>query len=64
MGEAAGNLSKKLRESHPEVPWRSMRGFASFAKHEYWRINLQLLWNPTQECESIRQAVEKIRSDK
>jgi uncharacterized protein with HEPN domain len=61
MGEAAGSLSGGLRSSHPEVPWQAMRGFASFAKHEYWRVNLRLIWRAARECESIRLAVEKIQ---
>jgi uncharacterized protein with HEPN domain len=63
MGEAAGSVSERLRTSHPEVPWRAMRGFASFAKHEYGRVNLRLLWKAAQECAAIRAAVEKIRVD-
>ncbi len=63
MGEAAGSISERLRVSHPEVPWHAMRGFASFAKHEYWRVNLRLVWKAAQECSSIRVAVEKIRVD-
>ena len=63
IGEAAGNVSEALRKSHPEVPWRAMRGFASFAKHEYWRIDLKLVWKATQDCKSIRSAVDRIRID-
>lgn len=63
MGEAAGSVSERLRAAHPEVPWRAMRGFASFAKHEYWRVNLRLVWRAAQECASIRVAVEKLQAD-
>ena len=62
MGEAAGNVSEELRKSHPEVPWRAMRGFSSFAKHEYWRLDLKLVWKAAQDAESIRVAVDRIRS--
>jgi uncharacterized protein with HEPN domain len=61
IGEAAGNVSGELRKSHPEVPWRALRGFASFAKHEYWRVDLKLVWKAAQGCRSIRVAVDRIR---
>lgn len=63
MGEAAGSISEELRVAHPEVPWRAMRGFASFAKHEYWRVNLRLVWKAAQQCTPIRLTVEKIQPD-
>jgi uncharacterized protein with HEPN domain len=63
IGEAAGSISQELRTSHPEVPWKSMRGFASFAKHEYWRLELRRIWNAAVECKLIGEAVASIRVD-
>jgi uncharacterized protein with HEPN domain len=63
IGEAAGNVSGELRSNHSEVPWRAMHGFASFAKHEYWRVNARLIWKAAIECKSIRLAVGRIRTD-
>ena len=63
IGESAGNVTETLRKSHPEVPWRAMRGFSSFAKHEYWRVDLKLVWKSAQECRSIRTTVNRIRVD-
>jgi uncharacterized protein with HEPN domain len=63
MGEAAGNVSEGLRKIHPEVPWKAMRGFASFSKHEYSRLELDRIWEAAVECGSISTAVSKIRVD-
>jgi len=62
IGEAAGNVSPHIRSGHPEVPWRSMRGFASFSKHEYWRVDVRRVWNAAVECATIGTAVAQIRS--
>jgi uncharacterized protein with HEPN domain len=62
IGEAAGNVSTAVRGEHPEVPWRSMRGFASFSKHEYWRLDLRRVWAAAVECEQVGAAVAEIRS--
>ncbi|HUZ79097.1 MAG TPA: HepT-like ribonuclease domain-containing protein [Thermoplasmata archaeon] len=63
IGEAAGNVSSRVQGSHPEVPWRAMRGFASFSKHEYWRVEPRRVWNAAVECESIGTAIARIRTD-
>jgi uncharacterized protein with HEPN domain len=63
MGEAAGNVSEGLRKAHPEVPWKAMRGFASFSKHEYWRLELERIWAAAVECDAIAAAVSLIRTD-
>lgn len=62
IGEAAGNVSSSLRAAHPEVPWKAMRGFASFAKHEYWRVDLRRLWNAARECDALGTMVAEIRA--
>jgi uncharacterized protein with HEPN domain len=63
IGEAAGNVSSRVQADHPEVPWRAMRGFASFSKHEYWRVEPRRVWNAAVECESIGTAVAQVRAD-
>lgn len=35
-------------ESHPEIPWRSMRGMRNRITHGYFDINLDLVWDTVQ----------------
>jgi uncharacterized protein with HEPN domain len=37
-------MSQDLRDRHPEVPWKSVIDFRNFAVHEYFRINLKVIW--------------------
>lgn len=60
LGEAAGEVSASLRKRHPEVEWARMRGFSSFAKHEYWRINPKLLWGAVEEMPRVREKVARV----
>lgn len=62
MGEAAGKLSLPVRSRHPSIEWSAMRGFASFAKHEYWAIDQERLWAAVEEIPAIERAVSRIRS--
>lgn len=64
VGEAAGALSAEFRARHPELPVRQMQGFASFAKHESWRVEEPRLWEAVQAMPAIRHALESARWEK
>ncbi len=47
IGEAATKLLKDhlaFLESHPEVPWRNMKGMRNRIAHGYFDINLEMVW--------------------
>ncbi len=44
MGEATKNLSKRLRDAHPNVPWKDMAGVRDKVIHHYFGINLEIVW--------------------
>lgn len=63
MGEAAGKISEGVRTRHPEIPWRRMRGFASFAKHEYWKVDTATLWAAIEQMSSLESKIAAVRAD-
>lgn len=51
MGEEATNLLKDdetFTNSHPEIPWRSMKGMRNRIAHGYFEINLDTVWETIQ----------------
>jgi uncharacterized protein with HEPN domain len=60
IGEAAGHVSSALRGKHPEIRWAQMRGFSSFAKHEYWRIDPELVWRAVTEMPALKEKLAKV----
>lgn len=44
IGEASKRLSEKLKESHPEIPWKEMAGFRDKLIHFYFGIKYELVW--------------------
>lgn len=44
MGEIASALPDDLRERHPELPWRRMRGFRNIAVHRYFAVDWAVVW--------------------
>ena len=49
IGEAAGNISPELRDRHPEVPWRAVRGFRDVAVHAYHTVDWSIVWSTVIE---------------
>jgi uncharacterized protein with HEPN domain len=52
IGEAATKVMEGYAawtKAHPEVPWRHMRGMRNRMAHGYFDINLDVVWETTQE---------------
>lgn len=44
IGEACSHVSERLRSAHPEVPWRDIVGMRNNLVHEYFGVDLMLVW--------------------
>ena len=44
IGEAARSLSEPFRERHPEIPWAKIIGMRHILVHEYFGIDLAIVW--------------------
>ncbi|HYX31183.1 MAG TPA: HepT-like ribonuclease domain-containing protein [Pyrinomonadaceae bacterium] len=40
LGEAAGKISDSFQSSHPEIPWKEIKGIRLVLAHRYGDINL------------------------
>lgn len=44
VGEATKKLSPILREGRPEIPWKNMAGLRDKLIHDYFGVNLDVVW--------------------
>ena len=44
IGEATKNLSGDLRELYTDVPWKGMAGIRDRLIHDYFGVNLDIVW--------------------
>lgn len=62
VGEAAGTISKALREQHPEVPWAEIVAFRNIVVHEYFGLDLRQVWQVgRKDLPPLKTKIQKIR---
>ncbi|MGH9204507.1 MAG: HepT-like ribonuclease domain-containing protein [Vicinamibacterales bacterium] len=45
IGEAVKRLSQSTRDAHSTVPWKQIAGMRDKMIHEYFGVNLDLVWD-------------------
>lgn len=61
IGEAVTNLEEDFRKSNPEIPWREISDFRNVLAHEYWDIDLEIVWKAAKkEIEELKKSITPI----
>ena len=67
LGEAATKVMDGyavFTQAHAEVPWRSMRNMRNRMAHGYFDINLDVVWETTQEwLSALLEQLPAVRQD-
>ncbi len=45
IAEAAKHIPDELKAGRPEVPWQKIHGLGNMLRHEYRRIDPEILWS-------------------
>lgn len=48
IGEASANIPDNIKTLAPELPWRQMTDMRNMMAHEYFRVNLTIVWETAQ----------------
>src|SRR3989344_8593739 len=47
IGEAVKNLPEDFKAKHPHISWKKAMGMRDILIHEYFDVDLELVWNTT-----------------
>lgn len=57
IGEAAKQIPDSIQDHYAEIPWRAVAGMRDKLIHEYFGVNLSMVWRTVQEDLPPLQAV-------
>jgi uncharacterized protein with HEPN domain len=61
IGEAAKSISSDFKKTHPDVDWRGMAGMRDGLIHQYFGVNLDIVWSVLQDkLPGLRVQIEAI----
>jgi len=61
IGEAAKNLPEELKSKYPGIHWREITGMRDKMIHEYFGVNLQIVWQTIgEDLPSLEEAIKKL----
>jgi uncharacterized protein with HEPN domain len=44
IGEASANIPNQIQSLNPAIPWCKMRDMRNIMAHEYFQVNLSIVW--------------------
>lgn len=61
VGEATRNIPEEIKEGNPDVPWKRIMDMRNRVIHEYFGVDLEILWKTvTEDLDFLEEKVKKI----
>jgi uncharacterized protein with HEPN domain len=61
IGEAVKNIPDDFKEKHPEIPWQKIAGMRNKIIHEYFDIDLPLVWSTAKtDIPKLKKQIAKL----
>lgn len=64
IGEATKNIPSLVRRGHPEIPWKDMLEMRNKLIHEYFGVNIKVVWKTIKEdIPFLKEKTEKLMDE-
>lgn len=64
IGEAAKQISERLRQTHPKIPWKRITGLRDVLIHDYIGVDFEEVWRIIeQDLPDFKTEIESILRD-
>lgn len=61
LGEASKKIPESIKARYPHVPWKRMAGMRDKLIHEYFGVDLEIVWNVVKnELPPIKPFIEQL----
>lgn len=47
-GEAVKKIPGDIRSQYPQIPWKDVAGMRDILVHQYWRVDVRVVWSTVQ----------------
>ena len=62
IGETVAHVPDDAQQVAPEVEWRKIQGLRNVLIHEYFGVDLEIIWDViTDKLDTLEQGVRKLR---
>ena len=62
IGEAAKNISNKLKENYPNIVWKKITGARDRMIHAYFSVDLDIVWEIVKkDLPQLKKQIQKIK---
>lgn len=64
IGEAVKHIPPKIRNEHPDIPWKQIAGMRDILVHEYFGVNLKRAFKVVKnDISNLKAVIDQILSD-
>ncbi len=61
IGETVRSISDELKLNYPKTPWLKIADFRNLIVHEYFRVDLQIVWSIVEnQLPQLKEQIETI----
>jgi len=61
IGEAVASVISDLEAAEPTMPWHQIRGMRNAVIHEYFQVDVEIVWQTTQlDLPTLKDSLQRI----